>query len=145
MLGHLGCLGLVPGGAGELEEGVDGEAGREVRSVLGRGEGDPAHPRPGHRPQERGVGARHVGERRDRGHALRRSAGPRTRAGLGQTLIGCMELECVFHSARSEISDLGNTKHFHCFSPSSEPINHGGGTNHGRARTNTHYTREKLD
>ena len=29
----------------------------------------------------------------------------------------------------------GNTKHFHCFSPPSEPINHGAGTNHGSGIT----------
>ena len=72
MLGHLGGL----GGASQGQEGV--EARCEISGVvrrLGRGEGDPALQRGADGPQEGGVGAGHVGERRDRGHPLRWSAG----------------------------------------------------------------------
>ena len=71
MLGHLGGL----GGASQGQEGV--EARREISGVvrrLGRGEGDPALQGGADGPQEGGVGAGHVGERRDRGHPLRWSA-----------------------------------------------------------------------
>ena len=39
---------------------------------------------------------------------------------------------CVFQARSEKRSVISwNTKHFHCFSPPSEPINHGTGTNHG--------------
>ena len=62
------------------QEGV--EARREISGVVRRlrgGEGDPALQGGADGPQEGGVGAGHVGERRDRGHPLRGSAGSRER------------------------------------------------------------------
>ena len=72
-LGMLGHLGGLARGAAQGQEGVEAR-----RQLLGPGllrgrEGDPA----GHRPEEGGVCVgRHRGERCDRGHALRRPAGP---------------------------------------------------------------------
>ena len=72
VLGHLGSL----GGPSQGQEGV--EARREisvvVRRLRGR-EGDPALQGGADGPQEGGVRAGHVGERRDRGHPLRGPAG----------------------------------------------------------------------
>ena len=76
MLGHLGSLGRPSQG----QEGV--EARSEISGVvrrLGGREGDPALQGGADGPQEGGVRARHVGERRDRGHPLRGSAGSRER------------------------------------------------------------------
>ena len=42
-LGMLGHLGLVSGGAGELEEGVHREPRGQLGPVRRRGEGDAAH------------------------------------------------------------------------------------------------------
>ena len=72
LLGHLGRL----GGPGQGQEGVEarGEISVVVRR-LGRGEGDPALQGGADGPQEGGVRAGHVGERRDRGHPLRGPAG----------------------------------------------------------------------
>ena len=111
-LGVLGHLCLVTGGAGKLEEGVDREPGGEVRPVLGRGEGDAAHTLAWHRTQERGVRARHVGERGDRGHALRRSAGPKMRMRLlwMSTLIGWGAL-IVFPPHRPGLRDQWSREH----------------------------------
>ena len=144
MLGHLGSLGLglMTGWPRQLEERVYREAGREIRSVLGRGKGDAAHSLSRHRPQERGVGAWHVGERGDRGHALRRSAGSTMRTMLWQTLIGWR-----FVFPHCQVWDQWSREHktFHCFSPSSEPINHGAGTNHSLARTNNEEGNTRLN
>ena len=71
--------------------------------VLGRGEGDPPLQRPRHGAQEGGVRTRHVGERRDRGHALRWSARPAERMVLYRR-------EQSVHTAGAEISDLWENK-----------------------------------
>ena len=77
VLSHLGGL----GGAGQGQEGVEtrGQVVPVVVGGLGGREGDPALQGGADGPQERGVGARHVGERRDRGHPLRWSAWSRER------------------------------------------------------------------
>ena len=81
MLGHLGSL----GGPSQGQEGVEARRDLPVVGGGGRGEGDAALQGGADGPQERGVGARHVGERRDRGHPLRWSAGSMER----RVVINC--------------------------------------------------------
>ena len=91
LLRHLGGL----GGAGQGQEGV--EPGRDLSVVRGRRrrEGDPALKGGGDGPEEGGVRAGHVGERRDRGHALWWS----TRSGEKNELIRkTAEINCNNYS-----------------------------------------------
>ena len=66
MLGHLCGL----GGPRQGQEGVEARRDLPVVGGGGRGEGDAALQGGADGPQEGGVGAGHVGKRRDRCHAL---------------------------------------------------------------------------